>query len=310
MERVEDFESFYTLKIEPTLRDLDADESSALNWKKFTLFTGLGAFVSFLLYYLKYLPIGHILAIAMFIMCIIGVYFSARYSDRFIEDFKEKIIGQIITYIYPSAVYKPMGFVSKKEYKASGLYRRRFTHFDGDDYWESVYHGVAFHCSEIKSWIEDSTGVSYIFKGLFFVARINSSFSGGTYIWTKGNVQLPASIADEHYRMFPLPRVHKIKTNHTEFDKQYAVYTTSSYEASLLLTHTMMDHMLLIKAKLGRNIVFSFVAGKCNIAVPFDENLLEPSRRGLRDKEEIKNYFYTILLVFNIMGKLELNRLL
>ena len=43
--------------------------------------------------------------------------------------------------------------------------------------------------------------------------------------------------------------------------------------------------------------------------VPFDENLLEPSKKGVRDKQEIKNYFYTILLVFNIIRRMELNRL-
>ncbi len=309
MDEIKNFEDFYKLKIQPSLDELDNDESAASNWKRFTWFTGAGTFASFLMYYTRLLPIGHILAIAMLIMCIIGVYFSAKYSDRYIDDFKEKIIGPIITYIYPSAVYKPMGFISKKEYKASGLYRRRFTHFDGDDYWESVYNGLSFHCSEVKSWIEDAAGVNYIFKGLFFCARINNSFTGGTYLWTKGNSQLPASMADERYRLFPLPHVQRVNTGHASFDKHYSVYTSNTDEASLILSYHMMDHILLIKEKLERDIVFSFVAGKCYIAVPFEENLLEPPKKGLRDKEEIKNYFLTILLVFNIINRLELNRL-
>jgi len=309
MDEIKNFEDFYKHKIQPSLDELDMDESAAANWKRFTWFTGAGTFGSFLLYYTKLLPIGHILAVAMLIMCIIGVYFSAKYSDRYIDDFKEKIIGPIITYIHPAAVYKPMGFVSKKEYKASSLYRRRFTHFDGDDYWETVYNGLAFHCSEIKSWIEDAAGINYIFKGLFFCARINNAFAGGTYLWTKGNAQLPASMADEHYRMFPMPHVQRVNTNHQAFDKYYSVYTTNANEASMILSYNMMDHILLIKEKLGRDIVFSFVAGKCYIAVPFEENLLEPPKKGLRDKEEIKDYFLTILLVFNIINRLELNRL-
>lgn len=309
MERIEDFESFYTIKIQPVLDELDNENTSARNWKKFTLYTGAGTFISFLLYYLKLFPSGHILAGSMLVMCIIGVYYSAKYADKYIDDFKEKIIGQIISYINPSAVYKPMGFVSKKEYKASGLFRRRFSHFDGDDYWQSEYNGVAFHCSEVKSWYEDAAGSDSIFKGLFFVARINRSFAGGTYIWSKGNAQLPSSMTDEHYRMYPLPHVQRMKIPHENFDKQYSVYTTNASEASLILSYHMMDHMLLIKEKLQKDIVFSFVAGKCYIAIPFDENLLEPSKKGAKDKEEIKNYFYSILLVFNIINKLELERL-
>lgn len=309
MEPVKDFESFYAIKIRPFLDELDNERSSFHNWKKFTLYTGAGAFGCLFLWFLKILPSGHILAAAMLVMCVIGVYFSAKYSDRYIDDFKEKIIGQIITYIYPSAVYKPMGFISKKEYKASGLYRRRFSHFDGDDYWESVYNGVAFHCSEIRSWYEDVAGTENIFKGLFFIARINNSFTGGTYIWVKGNAQLASSMADEHYRLFPLPNVQRMKVTHESFNKHYSVYTTNASEASLILSYNMLDHMLLIKEKLDRDIVFSFVRGKCYIAVPFEENLLEPAKKGVRDKQEIKNYFYTILLVFNIIRKLELSRL-
>ena len=41
----------------------------------------------------------------MLLMCITGVYFWTKYSDGYIDDFKEKIIGQIITYIYPTVVY-------------------------------------------------------------------------------------------------------------------------------------------------------------------------------------------------------------
>src|SRR6187549_747799 len=117
MEPVEDFESFYAIKIQPFLDELDKEQSSFSNWKKFTIFTGIGAFGCLFLYFLKVFPSGHILAGAMIVMCIIGVYFSAKYNDLYVDDFKDKIIGQIITYIYPSAVYKPMGFISRKEYK-------------------------------------------------------------------------------------------------------------------------------------------------------------------------------------------------
>lgn len=309
MEPFKDFESFYAIKIAPYLDELDNEASSVYNWKKFTQFSGAGAFVCLFLYSIKILPSGHILAVAMLLMCVIGVYFSAKYSDRYLDDFKEKIIGQIITFIYPSAVYKPMGFVSKKEYKASGLFRRRFTHFDGDDYWQSVYNGVAFHCSEITSRYEDVGSAENIFKGLFFVARINNSFTGGTYIWLKGKAQLASSMADEHYRMYPLPHLQRMKVNHEGFNKHYSVYTTNATESSLILSYNMMNHMLLIKEKLDRDIVFSFVRGRCYIAVSFEENLLEPTTKGVRDKQEIKNYFYTILLVFNIIRKLELERL-
>ena len=309
MEEVKDFESFYAVKIQPYVEEFYVSEQSANNWKNFTLATGMGALASFILFHLKRFPDGGLLAGAMLIMCVAGIYFFTKYTDRNIDNFKTKIIGQIITYIHPAAVYKPMGFISKKEYRTSGLFRRKFTHFDGDDYWESIIDGVAFHCSEIESSYSDSTGSESIFKGLFFTVKLNTLLRGGTYIWSSQNVQLPGSIADKHYRMFSLPGVKKYETGHTLFNKAYAVYTTNAAEASAILNHTMLEHMLLLKSKLKKEIVFSFVAGRCYVAVPFSENLLEPTRKGIKDKTAIRNYFYTILLVFNIIKKLGLNRI-
>ncbi len=56
MERIEDFESFYAVKIQPYLQELDYEESAAGNWKKFSMYTGTGAFVGFFLYYFEVLP--------------------------------------------------------------------------------------------------------------------------------------------------------------------------------------------------------------------------------------------------------------
>ncbi|MBK7124246.1 MAG: hypothetical protein IPH68_16585 [Chitinophagaceae bacterium] len=76
MERVEDFESFYNIKIKPWLDELDQEKLSAQNWKKFTIYTGAGAFGCALLYFLKLFPIGHILAAGMLLMCVTGVFFG------------------------------------------------------------------------------------------------------------------------------------------------------------------------------------------------------------------------------------------
>lgn len=309
MEHVKDFESFYTINIRPYAEEMNRIRVSFKNWKLFTFVTGSLCLLSFILFHLQRFPSGALMAVGFLIMCIIGIYHCTLYQDRYLDDFKEKIIRRIITYIHPGSVYKPMGFVSKKEYKASGLFRRKFTHFDGNDYWESTYNGVTFHCSEIESSYSDPTGSELIFKGLFFTVKLPVSFTGGTYVWAKDNVQLPASIADEHYRLYALPGIEKFKTSNLLFNKAYAVYTTNAYEAQRLLAGEMPGHMLLLKERLKKDIVFSFVGGRCYVAIPFAEDLLEPSPNGVSDKEAIRNYFYTILLVFNIIKKLELTSL-
>lgn len=309
MERMENFDGFYSKHIQPYVEKISRNETAYNNWQRFTIAMGIGCFASFFLNYLGYFPSGNIIAGTMLLLLIVGIIYCARYSDRYIDDFKEKIIGQIITCIQPGSVYKPMGFISKKEYIASGLFRQKFTHFDGDDFWQSEYNGLPFHCSEINAWSQFLSGRDHIFKGLFFTVKLSRSITGGTYIWSRQNVQLPASVADEAYRMFHLPQVHAVKISNTDFNKQYRIYATNTHEALSIVDTAMMDHMLQIKERLKKEIVYSFVAGNCYIAVPFEENLLEPSGKGVKDKAAIRNYFYTILLVFSIIKKLELNSL-
>ena len=42
--------------------------------------------------------------------------------------------------------------------------------------------------------------------------------------------------------------------NNEEFNKHYSVYSTNADEASLILSYNMMDHMLVIKKKLEKDI--------------------------------------------------------
>lgn len=310
MEPVKDFETFYSLRLLPYLEKLKEQRNEMYNWKMLGILSAAGVFLCFISFQTNLISDSLLLVFLFFVVLLVSIYFYTKRSDQYLDNFKEKVIGQIITTLNPSAVYKPMGFVSQKEYRASGLYRRKYTQFDGDDYWEGVYKNVPFHCSEIETKYEDSSGiVHHIFKGLFFSARLNKSFKGRTYVWAKGDEQLPVSIADEHARMIQLPDVRKFNMNDVTFNQYFSVYGLDASEAAFIIDPPMMQHMLKLRAQLHRKIVFSFVGGRCYVAVPIDQNLLEPNHGDIADKETIKTYFFTILLVFSIINELELNRL-
>ena len=310
MEPVKDFETFYSLRLLPYLEKLKEQRNEMYNWKMLGILSAVGVFLFFVSFQTNFISDSLLLVLFFFVILIVSIYFYTKRSDQYLDNFKEKVIGQIITTLNPTAVYKPMGFVSQKEYRASGLYRRKYTQFDGDDYWEGIYKNVPFHCSEIDTRYEDSSGsVQQIFKGLFFSARLNSSFKGRTYVWAKGEEQLPVSIADEDHRMLQFSDICRFNMGDVTFHKYFSVYGLDASEAAYIIDQPMMQHMLRLKAQLHRKIVFSFVAGRCYVAVPIQENLLEPNSLDIADKETIKTYFFTILLVFNIINELELNRL-
>lgn len=304
-----DFELFYEQSLLPYLDGLSLEASAYRNWKYFTIAAAIGTVVFFFLFQFVQLKSGALLSVILLGCTLIGVYFFVQKNERYVDDFKEQIIRKIIQHIDGNAVYKPMHFVSKREYKASGLFRRRFTEYDGDDYWQSVYRSVPFHCSELLVRYEDATTATTLFKGLFLSADINSVYSGATYVWTKGEEQLPASVADEQYRMYSLPDVEKYSNLSDEFRKYFSVFSTHFSQVPYLITAERQAQMLELKRRTSREIVFSFVAGKCYVALPMQEDLLEPVKGNLKNKEVYKKYFFTFLLLFNIIKTLELEKL-
>ncbi|RYD83716.1 MAG: DUF3137 domain-containing protein [Sphingobacteriales bacterium] len=304
-----DFHKFYDDNLKPFLAGLERDAQTYKNWKHYTIGTAILSLIFLLLYQFFKVESGILIGLSLLLITGVGIYFTTKKNEKFIDDFKEQIIARIIKHISPQAVYKPLKYLSKKEYLLSGLYRRRFTQYDGDDYWKSSYRGVNFHCSELLVRYEDAAMATTIFQGLFIEAEISHIYNSGTYVWTKNAAQLPTSMADENYRMYPLPGIQKFTNCSSDFKESFSVYSNNLLKTAVILTPVMQSKMLLLKQKTGRDIVFSFVNGKCFVAIPMEENLLEPTTRGLQDKESYKKYFFTFLLVFNVIQELELNKL-
>jgi len=306
MDKAKDFEDFYTNRLQPFISELKLKSDEAAKWRMAAIAFTILAIFCFILQQSS-------LAVFFIILIIISIYYYFKKNEAFIDNYKATIINEIINFINPGLVYKPNNYISSKEYKASGHYRYIYGIYDGDDYIEGSYKNIKFHSSEIETLFERrNVPMQYekgrtIFKGLFFVATINK-FQGGTYIWTKGEEQLPTSIMDEHYRFFQLPRIYKIQVADAEFSKYFSVYSTYPTEAEILLDQEMIQRMVSFKKQIGKEVRYSVVAGKFYVSIPIEEELLEPAINTLDDREKIKKYFYTVLLMLSIINQLRLNK--
>jgi hypothetical protein len=314
MDEVKDFENFYTVKLQPLIANLKAEAGAAGNWGVIAPVTAFLAVVTFAAYQLGYIEQYSGAVIAFFIVAIaVSVYFYSNRKDRYTRDFKETIIREIIYYLHPGIIYKPDEVIAKEDYKHSGLFRKNFDWYDGDDYMEGIYKNVSFRCSELLTQYESGSRnlLRTIFKGLFFVAEINISLSSATYVWASGEEQTGGSIADERYRLMRLPNVNKIKLEcaSAEFENIFSVYSTNPSEAGSILTKAMTERLIKFKKQVNRDIAISFVAGRCYFAIAINEDLLEPSGFDTDDREEVKKYFFTVLLILSIINQLHLNEL-
>ncbi|MEO6404688.1 MAG: DUF3137 domain-containing protein [Ferruginibacter sp.] len=311
MEERTDFETFYTTRIEPMLNKNRALRNIVRNWGWggiIALIFTLSNFLSCQSFKDERTGFGWLAAFGIVILAMC-IHQYATKRDTYLENFKETVIREILLFVLPGVIYKPSAYVPSKEYRRSGLYRHRYNYFDGEDYIAGVYKDVHFHCSELHTGYETGTNVDrIIFQGLFFVASVNHFFQSTTYIWSAENEQT-GSIADEEYRFFPMPEVFHLHTGSKLFEKYFTVYSTNPTESHYLLTADMMQLLLRFRRQIKREISLSVVAGKCYVAIPIDENLFDPSFSNAGDKETVKGYFFSALLVLSIINQLQLSKL-
>jgi hypothetical protein len=312
MEHITSFDDFYEQKLSPFLKALEKQGSASYWWQVLCMVCTLGI-IPVLAWGLRNESgiLGGFLVLITIIVGIVSLHQYTKIKDSYESNYKEKVIQQIIEFIHPGLQYKPDISINHKDYINSSLCRNWYDDYDGADWIGGNYKGVNFKCSEL--YVTRRTGAkssgSTVYKGLFFAAPLNISFSGGTYIWIKNEEQLPASIADERYRLLPMPEVVRVDCRDGEFEKQYRVYTTDVYEALSIVDGEMMQCISRFRKQINRDISLSFVAGICYVAIPFTEDLFEPKSKNPGDKDEIKKCFLSVLLMLDIINQLKLDKL-
>lgn len=304
MDRIKNFDTFYELQLKPSIDELQQQNKKADRW-------GIGivifafALIPVIIYGAKDSSgnFGKWMIALMVILVGVSAHNYAKISNAFETNFKEQVIKQIIDFIQPGLIYKPGTFMSSSYFRNSGLFSSQYNVYDGDDLIEGTYKNVFFKCSEMNVYQRRSrSGPIEVFHGLFFAAPISKSYCGGTYICVKND--------SEDFSFFNIPGLVRLDCRNGEFENYYSVFTTNSKEASDIVNAEMMTNVIAFVRQIRRNIRISVVAGMCYVAIPFSQDLFEPPGPYETDKEEIKEYFFTVLLMLSIINQLKLERLI
>ena len=300
--QIENFERFYSEKLKPLLNNLEPENNDTSKWS-------VAAIAALLLCIACFIISESGAAIFFIILLIISIYKYFKKRDDYVNDFKETIIKEIIDYLNPGAIYKPLKMMSPVDYEKSGLYPRMYESYDGEDWVNGTYKNVTYYCSELETSRTTNAprnSIQRIFKGLFFAAPVSYGYNT-TYVWPANDVQLPVTIADYHFkRFFSLPEIDPVDMNNPEFENYFAVYSNDYATARTIINDSMMERMVRFKNQIGRDVRFSFVDGICYVAIAIKEDLLEPSVSDPMNEENIKEYFFSILLILSIINQLDL----
>lgn len=305
MTPLESFEEFYKKDFLPAIPQL----KKAANTADSMAFAGAGfILVAIFLFIVSpgiFSGYSGIIILLALVAAIIAFYKYAKRRDAFDYRYKDLVVKKIIDKIIPGSVYKPDGYLSHKDYKASGLFRYYYDDYTGDDFISGVYNNVPFRCSGLETRYENN---AIIFRGFFYVFNISSMIRGGTYVWCSDFEQLPVSMMDD-YRMMPLPHVHRVPVNGKVFNDYFSVCSTLPSEAGWLLSTERLSQMIRLREAIQSPVVFSFVAGHCYVAAGSSEDLLEPGDFNPEEKEQLMKSYLVIYLIPEIINSLALHQL-
>lgn len=245
--------------------------------------------------------------LSIFSLLFFFYYFSWRYQQPFLADFKLEIIQSIVQGAGYVLDYEPRSYIAQEDYERSKLYTEPINSYQGEDLIRGRVGKTELRFSELRAVYErsgksDSTVTA--FQGVFFIADANKHFSSETYILATGALQrLKSVFADSQ----AAGRGEFIEMENPEFNRAFRVYASDSIEARYLLTPDFMERFLALRS-LGREVSASFVAGHLHIGIETAQDFFQADLgSSLLEKESLRPFYEELKSFLDIVEVLNLN---
>ena len=174
------------------------------------------------------------------------------------------------------------------------------------------HQGIAFDMIEAKleqrRTSTDSKGRTRtyyvtVFNGLLIDAAAPRSFQGRTLV-THDSGKL-GNLLGGLFR-----KDERVTLESPDFERDFEVYATDQVEARVLLTPTMMEQLVALKAELGTPPRLAFIGGRVLLAIPRKGNQFEAGGlfSSITDPKHIREAVEELCAVFRILDTLQLQQ--
>jgi hypothetical protein len=306
-------EELYHSKLNPELTALESERKRIVTRILFSVFILLVGFLLFIS------GQGNSIAFAIGLVIVITsfVFFGIAISkyNGYKRDFKNNIVRKIIESIDSGWVYSPEACIGQDEYVQSGLFRKSWDRYNGDDLISGVIDKTDFRLSELhtqyKTVTHDSKGRRTeqwhtIFKGLFAHADFNKEIKEETYVLPDLAERIFGKWGQKLQKFNS--RGELVKLENPEFEKYFVVYSGDQIEARYILTPVMMEAIVNIRKHFNKEIFISFIGSRVFIAMSFSKDLFEPRlfSSGVR-YADIEQMYYQLNTISVIINEMNLN---
>ncbi|MBQ3675361.1 MAG: DUF3137 domain-containing protein [Campylobacter sp.] len=278
-------------------------KSTALKILKIKIFCGvLGVVLAFLIF-----KSSGDLGIGICLGAMVGIliYRLLSYSllKGFSNEFKEKVITQIIKEISPNLSYDKAKFIEFSEFDRPRIYNTKIDIYQGNDLiWGSI-DGVELKFSDIYLARVDTKNKERsiqvqtpLFYGIAFIADFSKFFTAKIFVLDKKG-------------SFTSTNLRKTKMDNSEFNEIFATFCDDEIAARYILTPNLMEKMLYLRKFFGAKCDFCFVENKIYIYINLGKDSFEADYKVplIGENSAPQRYHDEIMQFVGIVENLKLN---
>jgi len=204
--------------------------------------------------------------------------------------------------------------ITQSLFERSEIYTSSVDRMSGNDYVHGDIDGIKIKFSDLHAQKRNRNSKgkdnwSTIFQGLFIVAEFNKNFHGKTIVLPDSAQSSFGDLVGNWLQSKNFSRPELVKMDDPKFEKNFVVYSTDQIEARYILSHSLMEKLLLFKNKSEHPVAISFVRNHIHLAIEYNKDLFEPSIfHSLLKYKIAMEYVQTLHLAIGIVEELKLNQ--
>jgi len=236
---------------------------------------------------------------------------------RYREAYKAAVVPRLLALVDRNLKHRSDGGISEATFVGTELFTTSPDRYTSEDLIEGTHGKTFLQLAEVdaeeRQTTTDSSGDKQtryvtIFKGLLLIADFHKHFQGRTFVFPDVAEKLFGNFGRFFQKLGGRTETNLIRLEDPEFEKAFAVYSTNEIEARYILSTSMMERLLRLRERCGRDLRVAFKESSVVLAVPRSGRFLEP-RLGTvaTDPDQVRGFLEELDFFLSLIEELDLN---
>ena len=242
---------------------------------------------------------------------------AGKLGNAYRDSYKASVLPPLIQAVDPNLKYDAKLGISSPSFVNTELFTTRPDRYHTEDLVHGTYGKTHLQLAEIdaedKRTRRDSDGneETYyvtIFNGILLIADFHKHFHGRTFIFPDKAEKSFGNLGRFFQKMGGRSGTNLLRMDDVEFEKAFAAYSTDEVEARYILSTSMMQRLLDMRKRFGKDVRVAFKDSCLILAVPHHEPFLEPSKKiPATDTKQIQDLLFHLSYFLDTIEELDLN---